>query len=73
MIASLTSMQKMTVLLILARPVYTKVNKNKLNTDGGSGIGGGKIDNRIVNLLSFIKKISFGMGFFTPKASLIFT
>lgn len=36
-------------------------------------ISGGKIDDRIVNLSNFTKKMSFKAGFFTFKACLAFT
>lgn len=60
-------------LSILVRPIYTKTNENELSTNGCSGISGDRLDNRIVNLSSFTKKISSGAGFFIPKTSLAFT
>ena len=46
-----------------ARPVNTRINKNKLGTEGGGDIDGNKIDNTNVNLSSSIKKMSFRAGF----------
>lgn len=51
---------------------HTKSNKNGLDKDGGSGIGGGRIGDRIANLSSTIKKMSSKAGFFTFQASLAF-
>lgn len=55
-----------------ARLVNTRINKNKLGTDGGGDIGGNKIDNTNANLSSSIKKMSFRAGFLNSKASLAF-
>ena len=70
-VASLTSMLKTTAPSTPARLVRVRVNKNKLDTGSGDGIGGGRINDRIVNLSS--TKMSSGAGFLTPKASLAFT
>lgn len=51
---------------------HTKRNINKLDKDSDGGINGGKIDDRIVNLLTTIKKISFEKGFFTFEDNLAF-
>ena len=67
--APLTLMLKMTASSVLARPVYCRANENELGMDGG----GGKIDDRLANLLSSAKKISSKSGFLTSKASLGFT
>ena len=61
-------MLKTTAPPILTRPAYTKINENKLDSDGG-----GRINDKIVNLSSSTKKISSRAGFFTPKPSLAFT
>lgn len=62
----------MTIVLALARPSYTKTNKNKANTDNYGIVGSDKINNKIANLSNSIKKMSSRVGFFTSKASLIF-
>ena len=69
----LTSMLKTMVLSVPARPAYTNPNENEPSINSGGNIGGSRIDNRIANLSNFIKKISFRVDFFTPKASLAFT
>ena len=53
----------------LARPVHSKADENKLDTDGSGSISGG---NKIVNLSSTTKKISSKTGFLTSEASLTF-
>lgn len=68
--ASLILILKITVPLTLARPFYTKANRNEFNINGGSSISSGSIDDRIINLSNCIKKISFKIGFLIFKASL---
>lgn len=57
---------------VSARPAHTRTNENKLSTDGGGSINGGKIDDTIANLSSSTKKMSSGAGFLTFEASLAF-
>ncbi len=59
-------------LLVPTIPACIKINKNEFSTDDSSGIGSSRIDDKIANLLSFTKKISFKVGFLTLKASLAF-
>lgn len=70
--APLISMLKTTTLLALDRPDWFETNENELNTDGNSDISSSRIDDRIVNLSSIIKKMSSKAGFITFKASLAF-
>lgn len=65
-------MLKTTASSVSARPACTRINENELNTNAGDGIGNVKINDRISNLLSSIKKMSFKADFLTPKASLNF-
>ena len=51
------------------RPICAKVNENKLNINAGDDINRDKINGKIVNLLSNIKKMSFGADFFIFEAS----
>lgn len=79
------SFNKIATLLILmlkitsstsAQPGRTRIDKNKLNTNGSEGNGrvsGSKIDNKIVNLSSIAKKMSSKVSFLISKASLVFT
>ena len=53
--------------LALARPVYTRTNKNELSIDGSGNIGNGRINDRIVNLFSFTKKKALKQVFLLPK------
>ena len=66
-------MLKTTALSISARPAHIRSDKNDFDIDGYHNISGGMIDNKIVNLLSFTKKMSSEAGFLTSKASLAFT
>ena len=66
-------MFKRTISSVLARPVRPKANKNELCTNGDGGIGGGMIDNRLINVSSSTKKMSSESAFFTFEASLAFT
>ena len=59
-------------LLAPARSACIRTNENELSIDGGSDIDSSKIHNKIVNLLSFTKKISSKADFLTSKASLAF-
>ena len=71
----LTSMLKTMALSTPTRLVNVRVDENKLNMRGkeiSNSISSGKINDKIINLLS-TKKISFGAGFLTPKTSLTFT
>ena len=70
--ALLSSILKTTTLSVPARPACIRANENKLDTDGGSGIGSSRINDKIANLSNFTKKISSEAGFLTPKASLAF-
>ena len=72
-VARLTSILKTTAPSTLARAAYTKAEENELGTDGGGGISGGRIDDRLANLSSSTKKMSSGSSFFTFEASLAFT
>ena len=58
--ASVTLILKTTVPSVSARPVCHRVDKNELYKDDGNEIGGGKINDRLANLSSSTKKISFG-------------
>lgn len=71
--AQLISMLKIMASSVPARLASTKTNKNDLVTDHNNGIGGGRINDKIANLSSFKKKMSFGASFLTPKARLTFT
>ena len=56
-------------LLILAKFADTKANENELDTDGGDGISGGRINDKIENLSSSKKvKRSSGIDFLTFEA-----
>lgn len=55
-----------------ARLVYCKMNKNVLNIHDDTSISNCKINDKIINLLSPIKKISSKVTFFTSKTSLAF-
>lgn len=66
-------MLKTIVPLTPARLVCTGTNENKLDTDGDSGISGSRINDRIINLSSTTKKMSFRADFFISEASLAFT
>ena len=46
------------VFSVPARPACTRTNENKLDIDNSGGIGDGKIDDRLVNLSSFTKKMN---------------
>lgn len=62
-------MLKTTAPSVFARHGYTKANENKVDTNGSSGIGSVKIDDRVVNLSSSTKvKKSSGIGFCTSEA-----
>ena len=66
-------MLKITAPSVLARPVCTRVNENELDKNNSGGIGGDKINDKMVILSSYTKKMSSGAGFFTFKVSLAFT
>ena len=66
-------MLKTMVLSVPTWPVCTKANKNEPGIDGDSSIGSDRIDDKMVNLSSFTKKMSSGTGFFTFEARLAFT
>ena len=53
--------------LVLARLACTRINENELGMDGGGGISNSRIDDRIVNLSSSTKKMSFKVGFLLLK------
>lgn len=56
---------KTRISLVSTRPDYTKINKNKAYTNGNSNINSGRINNKILNLLSSIKVIkNYKIGFF---------
>ena len=71
-VALFTSMLKIMAPSVLARPVCPKNDKNELGMDSNNGINVGRINNRLANLLSFMKKMSFRLDFLTSKASLAF-
>lgn len=61
------------ILSALAKVACTRANKNKLDMDDDNGIYDNRIDYRIENLLSSIKKMGFKASFFIFKASLTFS
>lgn len=63
-------MLKTTALTAWARPGRTKTNKNELDIDDGSGIGGDKINDRIAKSTK-VKKSS-DTSFLTSEANLAF-
>ena len=65
--ALFTSILKTTAPLAPTSLVYTKAKENKPGTDGDSGVSGGRIDDRMVNLSSSTKKKSSKTGFLLPK------
>lgn len=64
---------KIMILSVLAKVACTRANKNKLDTDDNNGIYDNRIDYRIENLLSSMKKMGFKASFFIFKASLTFS
>lgn len=52
---------------------HVKNNENELNKASDGNINSNKIDNKITNLLSTIKKMSFKTGFLISKTCLTFT
>lgn len=56
-----------------ARPDHTRPDENKLNINSSSNKYSSRIDDKIVNLLSNIKKISFEIDFLTFETGLTFT
>ena len=68
--APLTSMLKTSTPSAPARPGRTRVDENEADTDGGGGVGGGRINDGIANLSTSTKKMT---GFLTFEASLAFT
>lgn len=66
-------MLKITILLPQIRLAYTKTNKNELYIDNDISIGSDKINDKITNFSSNIKKMSFQKAFFIFKANLTFT
>ena len=58
--------------LVPARPACTKADKNELGISGGGSISSSMIDDKMVNLSSSIRKISFRVSFLILKASLAF-
>ena len=65
-------MLKMTASLAPIRPSRTSAHENKPNTDGGGSADGAKIDNRMINLSSSMKKKSSETGFLTSKPNFAF-
>ncbi len=63
---------KTTALLVQSKLRCTRIDKNEADMEDDGSVGGGKIDDKIANLLNSIKKMSFEVGFFTYKASLAF-
>ena len=55
---TITTKKNPTTPSALGRPACTRANKNKLSMDGGNGVGGCKIDDKIVNLSSSTKKVN---------------
>ena len=72
-VAPLTLIMITTAPSALARPARTKAKETKLGIDGSGGIVGDRTNDRLANLSSFIKKMSFEVGLLSPKASLTFT
>ena len=61
-------------LSILAGPVCTRTDENKLDIDGDGGISGGKVNDRIENLSRSTKvKKSSGTDFLTSEAKKTFS
>lgn len=69
----LTLILKTTVPLTPSRSSRTRNNENEFSKDSDCNVSGNRIDDRIANLSSNIKKMGFKVGFFTFKANLIFT
>lgn len=65
-------MLKITIPSNLSLLSHTRRNINKLDKNSGGSINGGRIDDKIANLSTTIKKISSGEGFFTFEDSLAF-
>lgn len=61
------------ILTALARPGHIRPDENKLNINSSSNVNSNKIDDKIVNLSSNTKKISFEAGFLTFEIGLAFT
>lgn len=66
-------MLKITIPQAAARPACTRTNENELSTNDSGDINSGRIDDKMANLSSFTKKISFGVDFLISEASLAFT
>lgn len=60
-------------LLTADRPTHTKTKENEFYMRIGSNINGDRIDDKILNLSSSTKKMSFGANLLTFEASLVFT
>lgn len=65
-------MLKITAPTALARPSFIRTNKNPLDTNTGSDIDSGKINDKIVNLSNSTKKMSSEADFFIFKTGLSF-
>lgn len=65
-------MLKITILLPQIRLAYIKTNKNEFYIDNGISIGSDKINDKITNFSSNIKKMSFQKDFFIFKTNLAF-
>lgn len=65
-------MLKIITLSILDCLSHIKFNKNKLNINSSSSIDSSKINNKIANLLSNIKKMDSQVNFLNFEASLAF-
>ena len=71
--ASLNLMLKTTTPSVPARSACIRTNENEPSIDDDDGIGGGRMDDKMANPTSSIKKMSSKAGFLTFKASLAFT
>lgn len=70
--ALLIAILKIIVLSSSTKLNYTNSNENKLDKASDISLSSSKINNRIPNLSSIIKKMSFEAGIFTFRASLVF-
>lgn len=65
-------MLKTTILSTSGLLGHTRKNINKLDKDSSSSINSSRIKDKLTNLLTIIKKISFEESFFTFEDSLAF-
>ena len=71
--ALLISILKKMASSVAANLACNKADENQLSTDEVNSIGGGRIDDKLVNRSNSTKKISSGASYLTPGASLAFT